>query len=461
MQTTSRRTGMVAERDKAPLEVRPSSVNDVAERGAGSGKVQPLFRSEVMVQHQTQWLGTVLLEPRIAHWIFSAIALLITVGVFSLLFFASYTRKARIGGWLVPQQGLVRIYSPQAGVITQIHVREGMEVQKDAPLLVLSTEVQSESIGATRQEIVRRLVKRRNSMAEEKSNQERLFDQQAADLTQRIKVLREEQDHLAQEMELQRARLQLSERVVARSRVMRQRDIIPEPRMEEAERERLDQAAKLRNLERTQAALEREQLQAGALLREIPLRRRTQLAEIDRNVAALEQELAEAEGRREIVLLAPQHGTATGLQIETGGNVNTTVPLLSIVPAKTTLQAQLFSPSRAIGFVRPGQRVMLRYHAFPYQKFGFHEGVVAHVSRSAVSPSELTQQLAGLTSLYGTNEPVYRITVDLTRQSVVAYGKPMPLQPGMQLEADVLIERRRLIEWVLDPLFTLTGSWHG
>jgi membrane fusion protein len=34
------------------------------------------------------------------------------------------------------------------------------------------------------------------------------------------------------------------------------------------------------------------------------------------------------------------------------------------------------------------------------------------------------------------------------------------LQPGMQLEADVLIERRRLIEWVLEPLFTLTGGWN-
>jgi membrane fusion protein len=31
----------------------------------------------------------------------------------------------------------------------------------------------------------------------------------------------------------------------------------------------------------------------------------------------------------------------------------------------------------------------------------------------------------------------------------------------MQLEADVIIEKRRLIEWVLDPLFTLTGRWSG
>jgi membrane fusion protein len=86
--------------------------------------------------------------------------------------------------------------------------------------------------------------------------------------------------------------------------------------------------------------------------------------------------------------------------------------------------------------------------------------MVAHVSRSAISPGELPPQLAGLTSLYGANEPVYRLMVSLESQTITAYGQPLPLQPGMQLEADVVIDRRRLIEWLLDPLFTLTGKWN-
>jgi membrane fusion protein len=105
--------------------------------------------------------------------------------------------------------------------------------------------------------------------------------------------------------------------------------------------------------------------------------------------------------------------------------------------------------------------VLLRYQAYPYQKFGHYEGVLAHVSRSAMNPSELPAQLVGLTSVVGTDEPVYRVTVSLTKQTVMAYGQPMPLQPGMQLDADVVIETRKLIEWVLDPLFALTGKWHG
>jgi membrane fusion protein len=432
----------------------------VALRDSLPAKVQPLFRQQVLVEHQSQWLGTVLLEPRITQHVFAAFAVVAAAAVVALFFFTSYTRKARVNGWLVPQQGVARIVAPQAGVVTHIHVREGMQVSKGMPLIVLSTEVQSEVLGATRQEIVQRLVKRRNSMAEERATQERLFEQQTTDLHQRLDALRQEQQHLAREVALQLARLQLTETVVARLRPMRARDIIPAPRLEEAEAERIDQSGRLQTLERAQASLRREMVQVNGALREIPLRRKAQLADIERNVAALEQELAEAELRRQIIVPAPQDGTVTGLQIEPGGTAQPTVPLMSIVPVGATLQAQLFSPSHAIGFLEPGQRVFLRYAAFPFQKFGSYEGVVASVSRSAVSPSELPQQLTGLTALYGSSEPVYRVTVDLGRQTVTAYGQQMPLQPGMQLEADVLIESRRLIEWVLDPLFTLTGKWH-
>jgi membrane fusion protein len=438
-------------------ERRPHTV---ADQNTSPHADEPLFRHEVIAERQTQWLGTVLLAPTISHTVFTGFAILASVAILTLLFFADYTRKARITGWLVPQQGLVRIFTPQSGVVTQLYVHEGMEVRSGTPLLVLSTELQSEELGATRKEIVRRLASRRDSMAEQRGLQHQLYLQQMEDLSNRLAALHSELSHLERELEFQRARLKLSEEAFLRQRQLRQREITTEQRLQEAEEDQLNQALKLETLERNQMTIRREVLMLEGQLRELPLRNQTQLAEIDRNVAALEQDLAEAETRRQIVISAPQDGTVTAIQAEAGGSANTTTPLLNIVPAGSKLEAQLFSPSRAIGFVRAGQHVLLRYHAFPYQKFGFYAGQVAAISRSAVSPSELTQQLSGLTSLYGSNEPVYRITVSLASQTAMAYGEPVPLQPGMLLEADVLIENRRLIEWMLDPLYTLTGKWH-
>src|ERR1043166_712132 len=400
---------------------------------APKGAPQPLFRAEVIAARQTQWLGTVLLEPRISHGIFVSIAVAAGVAVLALLLFGSYTRKAHVNGWLVPEQGMARIVAPQVGVVTRIYVREGTTVVKGTPLLTLSAEVRSDARGDTKEEVVQRLHSRRENLLNAKKMLEAQLDQEASDLKLRIEV--------------QRSRLTLSEQALTRDRTMRARDLIPLPRLQKTEQDYLDIKSSMMVLEGT--------------LRELPFRKQAQLAEMDRNIAALEQELAEAESRRQVVIAAPQDGTVTAIQAEAGSTAQPNVPLMSIVQAGTVLPAQIFAPPRAIGFLKPGQRVLLRYQAYPYQKYGSYSGTVSSISRSTISPSELTQQLSGLTGLYGANEPLYRITVELERQSAMAYGQPAPLQAGMQLEADVMIETRRLIEWVFDPLFTLTGKWQS
>jgi membrane fusion protein len=105
--------------------------------------------------------------------------------------------------------------------------------------------------------------------------------------------------------------------------------------------------------------------------------------------------------------------------------------------------------------------VLLRYQAYPYQKFGHHAGHVLQVSRTPLQQSELAGlPLPGMVSgaaLGSSGEPLYRITVALDEQSVQAYGQTQPLAAGMQLDADVLLERRRLIEWIFEPLLSVTG----
>jgi membrane fusion protein len=122
---------------------------------------------------------------------------------------------------------------------------------------------------------------------------------------------------------------------------------------------------------------------------------------------------------------------------------------MSLLPKGSRLQAQLLVPSAAVGFIEPGDSVLLRYQAYPYQKFGHHRGKVIRVSRSAIAPAGGDGQSA---------EPYYRVLVALDEQSITAYGKQEPLRPGMRLDADILGERRKLYEWVLEPLYSLRGK---
>jgi membrane fusion protein len=101
---------------------------------------EPLFRPEVLAERQTQWLGTVLLTPKILHGMFTAFGCLTAAAILCLLIFGDYTRKAHINGWLMPQEGLIRLFTPQPGVVTRLYVQEGEDAREGAPILELSTE---------------------------------------------------------------------------------------------------------------------------------------------------------------------------------------------------------------------------------------------------------------------------------------------------------------------------------
>lgn len=419
----------------------------------------PLFREEALAERRSQWLGTVLLVPRISQTVLTAIGASAAAALVALLWFGSYTRTAHIGGWLVPQEGLVQVFAPQAGVVTAVKVREGSSVAVGDPLFVLSAEVQSSTRGATQLEIARLLTDRRASLQDAVTRRVQQKTMQSRALSARLTAVRAELAQLESNIALQRTRASLAAASQARERELRRQGFVSDEAMQGSEERRIDQYAKLGDLQRSRLALQRDALALREELDGLPLKADADLAEIQREIAAVEQQLAEAESRREVVVPAPAAGVVTTLQADLGGRPNASVPLLSIVPAGSHLEAHLFTPSRAVGFLRPGQRVRLRYQAYPYQKFGHYDGELVAISGTAINPKEMPAQLVGLTSLVGASDPVYRLVVRLARQSVSAYGKPVSLQPGMQLDADVLIERRRLIEWVLDPLFTLTGKW--
>jgi membrane fusion protein len=153
-----------------------------------------------------------------------------------------------------------------------------------------------------------------------------------------------------------------------------------------------------------------------------------------------------------------------GQAIGAGQVLATLIPGQVDAPTLTPeLEVQLYAPSRATGFVAVGQTVLLRYHAFPYQKFGLQKGMVTDVSRTPLAPAELPPNLASTIlsnakqSLFGFNsdEALYRIKVRPEKQQIDVYGRVQPLKPGMTVEADILQERRKIWEWIAEPLLAI------
>ncbi|QBQ35601.1 hypothetical protein E1742_05030 [Pseudoduganella plicata] len=121
-------------------------------------------------------------------------------------------------------------------------------------------------------------------------------------------------------------------------------------------------------------------------------------------------------------------------------------------PEGSVLEAELYVPTRAAGFVRPGTDVLLRYDAFPYQKFGQFKGVVREVALAAVLTSELRGLGGEAQAISNKSEPVYLMRVRLERQSVATSSGELPIKPGMQLSASLIMEHRTLAAWAFGSL---------
>lgn len=409
-----------------------------------------LFRPEVLESRQNQWLGGIrLIRPLSMQWL-TAFAVVAASAVMAYLVLGEYTRKARLVGVLLPDGGVVRLVAPQVATVLESHVAEGRSVRAGELLYVLSVDAANQR-GSVRDA----LDARRRSLRDAAQRQSELDRERVAALTRQLEGMRAELTQIDTEAQLQAQRLALAEQALQRLESLRADNFVSPTQVQTKAEEVLGIRAQAQSLQRQRAAHLREIELLQARARELPMQGDALRGEIDRDIAELAQEAAENEAQRRIELRAPHDGLVTGVVAQAGQSVNPSVALASLLPAGARLQAHLFAPSSAIGFLQARQPVQLRYQAYPYQKFGLQSGQVAQVSRAPLQAAELGGLAIPSTGQPG--EPLYRVTVALDRQDVSAYGQAQPLAPGMQLEADVMLERRRLIEWIFEPLLGLAG----
>ncbi len=406
-----------------------------------------LFRREAL-HHATggRLEGSVILATPVGFRLLSALAILVVALLVVFLLTASYARKETVPGWVTPAGGMVRITARQGGVLERVHVREGQVVAVGDPVaaLRLSSDIRTgdasialrRALDAEVTASLRRADAARAALAAERA---RLVDRQTS--------LRVELAEVEQRLLLQQSQVEILQSEVVRSQQLVAQGYLPSRELEQRRVQALSSSQALSEIRSARLTLQRDLSDGSARLREIPIELDRVEADAQTAAATLDQRATEAESRSSYIVTSPVAGRVAALPLSGGQSVEAGGVLGVVVPGDADLQAELFAPSRAAGFLRPGQEVRLQYQAFPYQKFGVGHGTVISVSRAIVAPED-----AGMPGLRD-GEPVVRVRVRLSRTTVPAYGANVALQPGMQLSADVIIDRRNLMEWLLDPLY--------
>jgi membrane fusion protein len=405
-----------------------------------------LFRQEAIEfqQHIRQWGHVALLQPlstKITTWFIATAVALVVI----FLFFAPYARKETVTGYLTPTAGTAKIFASQQGTIKEVYVREGEEVEKGQPLLAIETSQIAANGQDVNTTILATLQSQRDMLKTQIAAEEGRMKSEQARLSAAIDGLETEINELQAQIGTQNEQIRLSNDIVSSVTGLKAKGYMSEIEYRHRELAALEQKQKLNALKQQLASRQNQLTETHYSLEQLPTVTAGKIQNLRNELATTEERMTEIGGRRAYEIRAPTSGRISTLQATIGQFADPRRPQMEIVPKDSALVAKLFVPARAIGFVRPGQRVRIMYEAFPYQQFGTYTGGVTEVSQTILIKSETFGPI-------DLKEPAYRVTTNLDRSDIDADGTRVPLQADMLLTADIILEKRSLVRWLLDPL---------
>ena len=410
-----------------------------------------LFRRQAVDYQRQKFHGAIVLTR--SPWR-TTIAASFVLLVGALLVFAGtqgFARKETVGGVLAPAGGVLRLVAPQAGVVVATPAPQGSRVAAGQAVVRLSAE-QSSATGPTQEAVARSLALRQGGLAEELQQQGQQVRQQGLSLDARITAVQGGLAQQEREIALQRERVQLVREVAGRYPELVRSGAVSPVEAAEKQTELLDQQARLSELERARGAAQAELATLRADRAALPLQAGRESSQMRREVQALAQAQAENESHRGTQVLAPEPGEVATLLAAPGQSVVAGQTLATLLPAGALLEAELWVPTRAAGFVHPGTAVWLRVDAFPYARYGQLPAHVREVSQSALSATDLGDPAAGAPA-----QNVFRVivTLDPAGAADTALAWRASLKAGMRVQASLVAEHRTLLQWALEPLAAL------
>lgn len=406
-----------------------------------------------------QSLGCVRLATPVSQQMWGWAAACVTALIVAWLFLGRYTRREHVTGSLVPQAGLLNVVARGAGTVDRIDVTDGAHVYAGQAVLTVSGDRSSAAMGDTDKLVDTQLRMQETQLRATLAGLAPQQGTQANGLRTQIAMLHQQIAKLGGQIVLQRKQAAASADLVSKAAPLHHRGIVSTVEFDNYQATALAEQAQIKLLENQRLGIEQHLSSLHTQLAQLPLATAATAHQLRSQLAQLKSQRAENELQRNSVLRAARAGVVSALLVQPGQAVNAGQPLLTILPKGSRLLAQLLVPSSAIGFVHKGTPVVLHYEAFPYQKFGVQNGTVINVSRNALTPAEVTT-LLGQTP---PPVPLYRVQVKLAKQAIEAYGKPQALLPGMTVSADLLLDRRRMIQWIFEPLYGMAkrGGRHS
>lgn len=176
-----------------------------------------------------------------------------------------------------------------------------------------------------------------------------------------------------------------------------------------------------------------------------------EISRLEHQKNTLQMEIIQHRHQKISVIRAPMDSRIASVMFHAGQNVDTTKPLMKLIPSEAHLEANLFIPVDKSGFIQKNDLVTIRYDAYPFTRFGTAKARIQTIDQSILTDDEENNPIR-------MGQPYYKAIAILEKQSIQVYGREKKIQQGMTLSAVMMGSKRKIWQWIFDPVFSFYGG---
>jgi HlyD family secretion protein len=382
-------------------------------------------------------------------------------------------------GHLIPETYIKIVQPADAGIVQEILVKEGEQVQQGQVLMRMDTQLanaDSKTIGndlALRSLQLRRinaelagtpLTKKRDDPTDLYNQIESQYRDHRTAYTDALQQAQQALQKSQREYESAKEVLSKLQQItpILKQQADSYADMgkdgyAPQMQVLDKQRDYLEKSQDLRAQQSTVASLESAINQAKKQIDQITSKYRSDLqnerVEAGGQQRKLEQDWLKQEHKSDLLeLKAPQAGIVKDVAVRTVGTVvSPGTVLLSIVPEHEPLVAEIMIKNDDVGFVYPQQKVKVKLAAYPFEKYGMMEGEVLRIQADSTD-GQAQNKDSGNQDTTQSAPSSYKAIVTLSSQVLESRDKPLKLMPGMQVVAEINQGDRTVMQYLLSPV---------
>ena len=367
-------------------------------------------------------------------WVFVSLCVATVAGAVLASLIISVPKIQRVPALAANAYPSFRITVPRTSQVVHLSISEGSRVRRGQVLAQLSSFLDDEA--RTRSDIERVTASRTEALTQQQlRDQWNSYASEKADLQAALTALKAQQTLLLEDVSDQAEALNVAQREFEAVEAVASRGFVSKSEINRRLLALIQQRAHSRDAKRRAGENEKEILRLSRKIQQadIDARIRQFNTQRDRLHASAANDLARAGDR--FLLRAPADGVISALVAYPGGSVRAGGAIATVVPERSPVHAILYVSSAAIGTVRLGQEVRLRFDSYPYYKYGDLTAHIESISRAVVLPHDSPE-------LFNLTEPTFKVVATIDRAQV----SKIPVAAGMTGSGLIVTGRRTLID---------------